>query len=162
MINILYVYALFFAFFCSTVSSAPTSRATPSDIEALITELTSESNAASSMLGAFPSTGGSLLQALAIHTALSNLNQGFQSGTTDVLSLPMPISDADATAIINQVNSQLTPALGSLFAGIMKFPNDSTLGGVPALVKQDGATLSASVQGFYNVLGIATPVMPGS
>lgn len=70
-------------------------------------------------------------------------------------SLPAPIPEADFAAIVDQINSQLTPAIEDVFAAIATFPSGSTFS---SLIRQDGVTLRADVVAFYNALGIAPPV----
>ncbi|KAK7034600.1 hypothetical protein VNI00_012231 [Paramarasmius palmivorus] len=104
------------------------------DIANIATQVTSLNNA----IQAFPSSGGSLANALAIHNSAVSLDTAVKKATTDVQATD-PFSDADSADILASVEA-IEPTIESALTGIVeKKPAFDALpiGGVSALVRQD-------------------------
>ncbi|KAK7445737.1 hypothetical protein VKT23_014732 [Stygiomarasmius scandens] len=104
------------------------------DLRNIATQVTTLDN----NINAFPNSGGSLTQALAIHTAAQNLLTSVNSATTDVQGTT-GVSESDGQTIIGIVNGFEPTIIDALNAIITKKPafDALPLGGVSALVKQD-------------------------
>ncbi|KAF9445147.1 hypothetical protein P691DRAFT_735440 [Macrolepiota fuliginosa MF-IS2] len=138
------------------VSLASTPQTVLSDLTALQSSITTLDNA----INAFPNTGGSLVAALAIHTDAQNTETALGQTTTDAQALsPSPVSVADGTSIINEVNVIRPIIEDALTAIVAKKPafDALPLGGVSALVLQDLQALSADTQTLATALIAATP-----
>ncbi|KAF5349101.1 hypothetical protein D9756_009513 [Leucocoprinus leucothites] len=146
------------ALVCFGSFASPLKRATPADIETLINRLTDEANAAASDLADFPATGGSLTQALAIHSALTTLNSDLESGVTTLVATATGLSEADGVVVVDEANNGLTPALLDIYTGINNFPDETLpIGGIGALLRSDGNKLQSDSTAFYNALKALLP-----
>ncbi|KAF8157220.1 hypothetical protein B0H34DRAFT_491758 [Crassisporium funariophilum] len=150
--------------------------ATVTDVENDIKNISSQTTTLDNAITAFPATGGSLLNALAIHSDAVSLGSAIDKGTTDVKvcaeylfsdliikyqqAVPPPISEADGTTILNAVTAFEPTILDALNQIVVKKPAFQALpiGGIPALVKQDLINLSASTSAFEAALIAAAPV----
>ncbi|KAF4616657.1 hypothetical protein D9613_008347 [Agrocybe pediades] len=125
------------------------------DAHNISTQVTTLDNA----INAFPNTGGSLVNALAIHTDAVNLGAAIDKGTADVISAPKPVSEADGTTILGIVQGFEPTILNALSGIVAKKPAFQALpiGGIPALVKQDLINLNASTSKFEAQLIASAP-----
>ncbi|KAF9558589.1 hydrophobic surface binding protein [Agrocybe pediades] len=121
------------------------------DAHNISTQVTTLDNA----INAFPNTGGSLVNALAIHTDAVNLGAAIDKGTADVI----PVSEADGTTILGIVQGFEPTILNALSGIVAKKPAFQALpiGGIPALVKQDLINLNASTSKFEAQLIASAP-----
>ncbi|KAF4616312.1 hypothetical protein D9613_008375 [Agrocybe pediades] len=100
-------------------------------------------------INAFPTTSGSLVAALGIHTDAVNLGAALNKELSD--SLPKPgITEANGTTILDIAEGFEPIILDALNAFVTKKPAFQALpiGGIPALVKQDLINLNASMDMF--------------
>ncbi|KAJ3856849.1 hydrophobic surface binding protein [Lentinula lateritia] len=127
-------------------------------VEQDITNIASQVTALNSAIEAFPTTGGSLLSALAIHAQATALASALATAATDVAATP-PFSDADGTTILSAVDGFEPTIVDALVGIVAKKPafDALPLGGVSALVAQDLATLSTDTKDFENGLIANTP-----
>ncbi|KAF8993607.1 hydrophobic surface binding protein, partial [Cyathus striatus] len=123
-----------------------------------ISSISSQVSALDTAITAFPNTGGSLLNALAIHTDATNLATAINKGTTDGVS-PKPFSEADGNTILAAVTAfepTIIHALQQIVAKKAAFQG-LPIGGIPALVKQDLGILSTNTSSFETALIAAAP-----
>ncbi|KAH9478054.1 hypothetical protein JR316_0010291 [Psilocybe cubensis] len=128
---------------------------TTADVEADIASITSQTKALDAAIIAFPNTGGSLVNALAIHTDAVNLGSAIDKGTTDVNAVtPKPVSEADGNTILAAVQALEPIIIDTVTQIVNKKPAFQALpiGGIPALVKQDLINLNASTSKFEAAL----------
>ncbi|KAJ3926776.1 MAG: hydrophobic surface binding protein [Lentinula lateritia] len=127
-------------------------------VEQDITNIASQVTALNSAIEAFPTTGGSLLSALAIHAQATGLASALATAATDVAATT-PFSDADGTTIITAVEGFEPTIVDALVGIVAKKPafDALPLGGVSALVAQDLAILSTDTKDFENGLIANTP-----
>ncbi|KAG6914968.1 hypothetical protein DXG01_014167 [Tephrocybe rancida] len=130
-------------------------------VEADIANISTKLNALDTAITAYsPNVGvGTLTQALAIHTASTSLGTTIDSTTADVKTVPTPISDADAQAILSAL-SALEPTIDDSLTKIVARKAAFTalpLGGIPALVKQDLSNLNASTNALEAALIASAP-----
>ncbi|KAF8068056.1 hydrophobic surface binding protein [Lyophyllum atratum] len=126
---------------------------TVADVQADIAAISSRLTALDSAITAFANPGGTLTQALAIHSASVSLGTAIDQGTTDAVT-PLPISEADGRSILTSFEA-LEPTIDHSLTGIVDRKAAFTalpLGGIPALVKQDLANLSASTTALESAL----------
>ncbi|KAF8157222.1 hydrophobic surface binding protein [Crassisporium funariophilum] len=126
------------------------------DLAAISTQVTTLDNA----ITAFPTSGGSLLAALAIHTDAGNLGTAIDKGTTDTNAVvPSPVSESDGATILKAVQAFEPEILHALQQIILKKPGFTSLpiGGIPALVKQDLINLNSSTSKFEAALINSAP-----
>jgi len=135
--------------FAATVADVKT------DIATISTDLTNLDNT----IKAFANPGGTLAQALAIHTSSMTLNNAVTKTTSDTNTVPAPISETDGRALLDllealepKIDAALTD-LSSRHAAFVALP----LGGVPALVKSDLATLNTSTTALEAALIAKAP-----
>ncbi|KAF9558559.1 hypothetical protein CPC08DRAFT_709511, partial [Agrocybe pediades] len=117
------------------------------DAHNISTQITTLDNA----INAFPTTSGSLVAALGIHTDAVNLGAALNKELSDVLSLPKPgITEANGTTIFDIAEGFEPIVLDALNAFVTKKPAFQALpiSGIPALVKQDLINLNASMDMF--------------
>jgi len=146
-----------FAVLASLVTA--TFASTVADVLADISTIASQTSTLDKAITAFPATGGSLLNALAIHTDSTNLVTSINKGTTDVNGVPKPVSEADGASILSAVQGFEPSILDSLTQIVIKKPafQNLPLGGIPALVKQDLINLNASTFAFEAALIASAP-----
>ncbi|KDR66620.1 hypothetical protein GALMADRAFT_80725 [Galerina marginata CBS 339.88] len=134
--------------------------ATVADVQSDISTIASQISTLDNAITAFPATGGSLLNALAIHTDSTNLVTSVNKGTTDVTAVtPKPFSEADGKSILSAVQAFEPGILDALKEIVIKKPAFQALplGGIPALVKQDLINLNASTFAFEAALIASAP-----
>ncbi|KAG5635541.1 hypothetical protein H0H81_010903 [Sphagnurus paluster] len=128
---------------------------TAADIKADIVTITARINTLDTSITAFAVPGGTLTQALAIHNNAVTLGTALDKGTTDATNVtPNPVSPTDGRAILTALEATETTisrALTNIVARKAAF-NALPIGGIPALVKQDLANLSASTTKFEAAL----------
>ncbi|KAF5383285.1 hypothetical protein D9615_004803 [Tricholomella constricta] len=133
---------------------------TVADIQADIADISTKLTTLDNSIAAFPSTGGTLSQALAIHSNAVTLGKSIDQGTTDVNDVdPKPFSDEDGRAILDSFTA-LEPTINNALIGIVdkKAALEALpVGGIPALVKQDLSNLSASTAALEDALIAAAP-----
>ncbi|KAJ3757567.1 hydrophobic surface binding protein [Lentinula raphanica] len=127
-------------------------------VEDDIASIASQVTALDSAIQAFPTSGGSLVSALAIHAQATGLASALATAASDVAATA-PFSDADATTILSAVEGFEPAILDALTEIVEKKPGFDSLplGGVSALVKQDLAELSTNTKDFENALIADTP-----
>ncbi|KAJ3576361.1 hypothetical protein NP233_g475 [Leucocoprinus birnbaumii] len=146
----------------SVALAGPVKRETGTEIIALITQLTNDANTAATDLSSFPTAGGTLAQALAIHTALTTLDSDLRGGTSSLLASSTILTEADGATIVSDANNGLTPAIINVFTGIDNFESGDTLppvGGIGNIVKSDGSAVEADSTAFYNALKALLPFL---
>ncbi|KAF8960436.1 hydrophobic surface binding protein [Flammula alnicola] len=126
---------------------------TVADIETDIASIASQTTTLDNAINAFPATGGSLVNALAIHTDAVNLGTAIDKGTTDNVT-PTPFSESDGSTILSSVQAFEPTILDALTQIVVKKPAFTALpiGGIPALIKQDLINLNASTFAFEAAL----------
>ncbi|KAF5324333.1 hypothetical protein D9619_011317 [Psilocybe cf. subviscida] len=146
---------------CTLVAQASTVSTVLTDIAKINTDVTSLDN----QIKAFPLSGGSLVAALAIHTAAGGVDTDINTGTTDTNNItPLPVSAADAASILSAVNTLKPVIISALTDIVTKKPGFVALpvGGLPALIKSDLTNLQAATLAFENALIAKTPASPAS
>ncbi|KAF5383281.1 hypothetical protein D9615_004806 [Tricholomella constricta] len=128
---------------------------TVADVQADIADITTKLHALDDSITAFPTSGGTLTQALAIHNNAVALGSSIDQGATDTAAVtPNPVSDADGRSILDSFEA-LEPTINHALVGIVDRKAAFTalpLGGIPALVKQDLANLNASTSNIEAAL----------
>ncbi|KAF5347280.1 hypothetical protein D9756_009991 [Leucocoprinus leucothites] len=97
-------------------------------------------------IDSFPTTGGSLAQALAIHQQALNTVSALNKTTSDVETVPLPVSEADAASILDAV-IDAKPVIENGLTDIVtkKSAIDALpISGLSALVEQDLKALNTS------------------
>ncbi|EKM76856.1 hypothetical protein AGABI1DRAFT_115530, partial [Agaricus bisporus var. burnettii JB137-S8] len=125
-----------------------------SNLATLRTQLTTLDGA----INGFPDTGGSLTQALVIHTDALNV-QSATDDTTAATSGTPPFSEADGQSVIDAVTG-LVPIIEDALVGIVaKKPafDALPLGGISDLVRQDLSGLSSSTSSLEDALIALAP-----
>ncbi|THU93634.1 hydrophobic surface binding protein [Dendrothele bispora CBS 962.96] len=119
------------------------------DISKISSQVTTLDNA----INAFPDSGGSLVNALAIHTDATNLVSSVNTATSDTTANGA-FNEADGQTILNAVQAIEPTILDALTAIAAKQPAFAALpiGGIPALVLQDLKNLDAGTTAFSNAL----------
>ncbi|KDQ22163.1 hypothetical protein PLEOSDRAFT_1079640 [Pleurotus ostreatus PC15] len=156
-----FTFFAFAAFLVGSAVSSPTKR-TVAQVESDIASISTQVTTLDNDITAFPNTGGSLLNALAIHTASTNLISTIGTTTSDVQSTGA-FSEADGQTILNSflaiepvIDHALTQVCFSLNptkAAFQALP----IGGIPALVKQDLGQLNSATTALANGLIASAP-----
>jgi len=112
------------AFFVATLVAAVSAgtisfKRSAATIEADIAKISTQVNSLDSSINAFPTTGGTLFQALAINTAASKLVTAIKSATTDTKATSS-ITAAEGQTIINDVKGFEPAILDALTAIVGK------------------------------------------
>ncbi|KAJ7917166.1 hydrophobic surface binding protein [Mycena leptocephala] len=115
------------------------------DISKISTQVTTLDNA----IEAFPLTGGSLVNALAIHTDATNLITTLNGAVTDV-GATGALSEDDGRTILSSVEAIEPTILDALTDIVVKKPAFAALpiGGLPALILQDLKNLKTATVAF--------------
>ncbi|KAJ3741468.1 hydrophobic surface binding protein [Lentinula detonsa] len=150
-------FAILLTFVTACLAAIPMKRDVGT-VEQDITNIASQVTALDSAINAFPTAGGSLLSALAIHAEATGLASALGTAATDVAATA-PFSDADATTILASVEAFEPTILDALTGIVAKKPafDALPLGGVSALVAEDLVTLSTNTKDFENALIADTP-----
>ncbi|KAG6818656.1 hypothetical protein H0H93_003134, partial [Arthromyces matolae] len=124
------------------------SASTIAQVEADIATISSDVANLVTAIDAFSATAGvgTLVQALAIHTSATTVNNAITTTTTDVKNAPVPVSNSDAATILADLQGlqpNIAKALNDIVARKAAF-TALPIGGIPALVKADLATLNVS------------------
>ncbi|KAF5337836.1 hypothetical protein D9758_015708 [Tetrapyrgos nigripes] len=155
------------------VVASPIGKRTVPQVEADLRNIATQVTTLDNSIKAFPNTGGTLVQALAIHTSAANLVPTIKSATTDIqvhfffnlllltdtetddnigfffpLQGTTGITEADGQtvlAIVNGIEPIIIDALNLIITKKAAF-DALPLGGVSALVKQDLAQLAPAAQ----------------
>ncbi|KAF8062190.1 hypothetical protein FPV67DRAFT_1452081 [Lyophyllum atratum] len=132
------------------------------DVLAGIALLTSLTTALNDAITEFPGTGGTLLQALSLHTATTTLAAAIDTTTAAV---PKALTESDARFILDAMEG-LTPTIIAILDNItakkdtvMALPFSFPLIGMgaAALVKKDVTSVAASTAALENALLSASP-----
>ncbi|KAF8065089.1 hypothetical protein FPV67DRAFT_1671375 [Lyophyllum atratum] len=124
--------------------------------------LTSLATALNDAIIAFPNTGGTLFQALSLHTATTTLAAAIDTTTAAV---PKALTESDARSILDAIEG-LTPTIIAILDNItarrdtvMALPFSFPMIGMgaAALVKKDVTSVSASTAALENALLSASP-----
>ncbi|KAG6898448.1 hypothetical protein C0993_006810 [Termitomyces sp. T159_Od127] len=116
---------------------------TPAQIESDINVLVAALAAAIVAIDAFPIEGGTLDEAIAIHTADTGVNDGLVTVTNDITTASCPLSDTDASAILTLVEAQGPNIQQALMDAVAREPGLAAVGAVP-IIRDDLTTLQAS------------------
>ncbi|KAJ7152048.1 hydrophobic surface binding protein [Mycena filopes] len=124
------------------------------DIATITTQVTTLDNA----IEAFPLTGGSLVNALGIHTDATSLITTLNGATTDATANGA-LGEDDARTILTSVEALEPTILDALTDIVVKKPAFVALpiGGLPALIHQDLINLKAATVAFAGVLISTAP-----
>ncbi|KAF9457631.1 hydrophobic surface binding protein A-domain-containing protein [Collybia nuda] len=136
------------------VSLAVSSFATVAQVEADIANISTSLNTVDASINAFPTSGGTLAQALAIHNNAVALGTPLGQGTTDTQGTAGPISESDGRTILTSVEALepvIDDALTKIAARKAAF-QALPIGGIPALVKQDINNLCSQTATFETAL----------
>ncbi|KIK67847.1 hypothetical protein GYMLUDRAFT_36630 [Collybiopsis luxurians FD-317 M1] len=127
-------------------------------VQADLANIASQVTALDNDLKAFPTSGGSLLSALAIHAQATSLASALGTAATHAANTG-PVTDAQAQGILATVEGFEPTILDALTEIVAKKPGFDSLplGGVSALVAQDLATLKTDTKNFENALVADTP-----
>ncbi|KAF7974267.1 hypothetical protein HWV62_13056 [Athelia sp. TMB] len=157
MVQVASKFLVFGAMFATTYAlSLPKRDIT--QVEADIASISTQVTSLDTAVNAFPDTGGSLTQALAINTASKNLTTTIASATTDVQAVPLPIAESDADTIFSAVQAFVPTIVDALTAIIAKKPSFDALIVADQLVSQDLASLNSTTSAFEAALVAAAPV----
>jgi len=128
-------------------------------VEADIATISAQVTTLDNDVNAFPASGGSLVAALGIHVVATQLISSLNTGAGDVNAVPLPVSESDASTILNDVEAFEPVIINALAAIITKKPafQSLPLGGVPAIVKADLNSLNVSTVAFGTALIAAAP-----
>jgi len=121
-----------------------------SDLMNIITQLTALCNA----LTAFPDSGGSLVNALAIHTDAENLNTAVTTAISDIKATG-PVNENDGQVILMLIREIEDIVIHCVLnETVVKKPafDELPLGDVSALVKSDLISLNASTSELEGAL----------
>ncbi|KAF8075963.1 hydrophobic surface binding protein A-domain-containing protein [Lyophyllum atratum] len=133
------------------------SAATVNDVKADLATISSQLRAVHGLVDAFPTTGGSLILALAIHAEAVNLGSTIDRGTAHVKAVPLPISDADGRALLASVKT-LEPAIANALRSLVaKKATALSITGVINILRQDLANLNSSATALENAMIMAAP-----
>ncbi|KAF8647040.1 hypothetical protein AX16_006877 [Volvariella volvacea WC 439] len=139
---------------------ATVSLATPAQIEADLTTITTQTTALGNAINSFANPGGTLIQALNIHTSAQRLVSSINKATTDTISTGQ-LSEADATTILGQVQNLeplIITGLNNISSKKTAFVAlNSQLAGTSALVLQDLRNLNSSTVSFESALLAISP-----
>ncbi|KAG6868407.1 hypothetical protein C0993_003518 [Termitomyces sp. T159_Od127] len=117
---------------------------TPAEIESEISNgLVPALAAELAALDAFPVDGGTSDEATAIHTATTNLNTAVLTVTSDIQTANCPLSDSDASAILNLLEAQGANIQQASMDITAREPGLEAVGAVPT-IRQDLAILQTS------------------
>ncbi|KAJ7362334.1 hydrophobic surface binding protein [Mycena albidolilacea] len=124
------------------------------DIAKISTQVTTLDNA----IEAYPLTGGTLLNALTIHTDATTLITTLNGAVTDVTATSQ-LSEADGRTILSSVEAIEPTILDALTNIVVKKPAFAALpiGGLPALILQDLKNLKTATVAFANGLVSIAP-----
>ncbi|KAJ3883909.1 hydrophobic surface binding protein [Lentinula edodes] len=126
-------------------------------VEEDIANIASQVTTLDNSIGAFPTAGGSLLSALAIHDQATSLASAVATAATDV-SATAPFSETDGSTILNSVKGFELTILDALSAMVEKKPAFDALPlDVSPLISQDLTTLATNTKNFENGLIADTP-----
>ncbi|KAF9459838.1 hydrophobic surface binding protein [Collybia nuda] len=141
------------------VSLAVSGLATVDQVKTDITTISSQLQKLDASISAFPNTGGTLSQALVIHSNAVNLKSSIDQGTTDVKATPPPLSEDDAKSILASFET-MAETVNDTLAGIMSKKaaiQALPFGGAISLVKQDLDNLNTSTSAFEGALIAQAP-----
>ncbi|KAG6867713.1 hypothetical protein C0993_012021, partial [Termitomyces sp. T159_Od127] len=110
-----------------------------SDINVLATLLADDLAA----IDAFPIEGGTIDEAMAIHTADTNVNDILVTITNDIKTASCPLSDSDASVILDLAEARAPTIQQALADAVAREPGLAAVGAVPT-IRDDLATLQAS------------------
>ncbi|KAJ7484828.1 hydrophobic surface binding protein [Mycena galericulata] len=119
------------------------------DIATISTQVTTLDNA----IEAYPTSGGTLLAALTIHSDATTLITTLNSATTDVTNTGA-LAEADARTILNSVEAIEPTIFDALTDIVTKQASFAALpiGGIPALILQDLTNLKTATVAFAAAL----------
>ncbi|KIY67633.1 hydrophobic surface binding protein [Cylindrobasidium torrendii FP15055 ss-10] len=143
-------------------------------VEADIANIDTQVTALQASIDAFPATGGTLVNALAIHTSATNLISTIDGATADTKATDA-FSEEEGTTILGLVEALEPKIFGSLTSIADKKPafecaypalrlvtvlttrEALPIGGVPAIVLQDIKNLDTSTAAFADALIANSP-----
>jgi hypothetical protein len=153
----------FTSFFVVALSAAsalasPHAKRTTAKILSDLSTISSQTTTLDNAILAFPNSGGTLVQALAIHTDAVTLTNTVTSSTNDVKATPA-LSEADGQSVIAAVTNLvplITKTLNDIVGKKAAFQS-LPAGGIPAIVLSDLKTLNSTVTTFDNALIAIAP-----
>ncbi|KAJ7767629.1 hydrophobic surface binding protein A-domain-containing protein [Mycena metata] len=126
-------------------------------LETDISTVAAEISSLDTQVTAFPATGGSLLQVLATHTAITNLEGGITTATTDLVAAG-PLDEVNATAIVTALQDLVPVFLDALNKLSIKEPSVAAASSAgKALFLSDLKNLKAATDLFLEDLAAAVP-----
>uniref|UniRef100_A0A0W0GD58 Putative hydrophobic surface binding protein n=1 Tax=Moniliophthora roreri TaxID=221103 RepID=A0A0W0GD58_MONRR len=138
--------------FAAAAFATPVKR-TVAQVEADIATMSSQVTSLNNQIQAFPNSGGSLTNALAIFNAAAALDRSITQGTTDVQNTGV-FSESDGRTIPRSVQA-VQPTIISALDGIASKRaafDGLPMGGISGLVKQYLAALGSDTMAFENAL----------
>ncbi|KAL0577782.1 hypothetical protein V5O48_004210 [Marasmius crinis-equi] len=126
---------------------------TVDQVKADITEISNQVKALGSAISSFPDSGGTLQQALEIHSSAQNLVSTINTATSDVNGTPT-FSEDDSKDILNLFQGLAPDVSSTLQALVSKKPafDALPLGQASALVKQDLGQLADATKSLESAL----------
>ncbi|KAK7061392.1 hydrophobic surface binding protein [Favolaschia claudopus] len=142
----------------AAVGLALTVKRDAATVEADVAKISAQVTTLDNAIVAFPQTGGSLVNALAIHTDATNLITTLNGAVVDVAATPQ-LSEDDGRTILSAVEAIEPTILDALTQIVVKKPAFQALpiGGLPALILQDLKNLKAATSSFANGLITIAP-----
>ncbi|KAI0321396.1 hydrophobic surface binding protein [Amylostereum chailletii] len=146
------------AFSFALVAIATPLKRDATTVESDIASISSQVSTLDAAITAFPSTGGSLVNALAIHTDATNLDTTVKSATTDTTG-SAAFTETEGNTILTAIQA-LQPLITTTLSDIVaKKPafDGLPIGGISALVLQDLKSLSTDTAAFETALIAKAP-----
>ncbi|TDL23474.1 hydrophobic surface binding protein [Rickenella mellea] len=139
------------------VIASPVVKRDAATIEADIATIGTQITVLNNAINAF-TTGGTLAQGLAVHTASGKLDTAVKAATAAAAATPS-LSEDDGTTILNSVQTLETGILTALtnISGLKAKFTALPVGNLVALVKADLNTLNADTVAFENALIALSP-----
>ncbi|KAJ6576064.1 hydrophobic surface binding protein [Mycena vulgaris] len=143
---------------CVAVGLALTVKRDVALVKADIAKITTQVTTLDNAIEAFPLTGGSLVNALAIHTDATSLITTLNTATTDTTANGA-LAEADGRTILTSVEAIEPTILDALSNIVVKKPAFAALpiGGLPALILQDLKNLKTATVAFSAALVANAP-----
>ncbi|KAJ7260125.1 hydrophobic surface binding protein [Mycena rebaudengoi] len=122
-------------------------------VKADIAQISTQVNSLDSQINAYPTTGGTLLGALNIHSAATALVTTLNKATADVTTNGA-FSEEDGRSVLDSVEAIAPTIFDALTVIVAKKPAFAALpvGGIPALILQDLKNLKAATVSFAGAL----------
>ncbi|KAH7102528.1 hydrophobic surface binding protein [Auriculariales sp. MPI-PUGE-AT-0066] len=142
----------------SSVLGAFIERRTAATILTDIADVQNKTSALDALVVAYPTSGGTLAGALAIHTAATTVDTAVKKLTTDTTATPS-LTEAEGQSILTAFQNFdpiIVKTLNDVVAKKAAFAA-LPIGGIPALVKSDLNTLNTDTQAAESAILAITP-----